>query len=92
MKWKLEEAFQRLNKHAGEDVSTFLIQGDPAFLYLNAKEEQKLQDVFYFFREENLVHIEPIDDHSRRGLQAHVVLEAIPLPRLIQVWEEAEPS
>lgn len=92
MKWKLEEAFHRLNKHAGEDVSTFLIQGEPAFLYLNAKEEQKLQDVFYFLREENFVHFDSVDDSSRRGLQAHVVLEAIPLPRLMQVWKEIEPS
>lgn len=92
MKWKLEEAFHRLNKHAGEDVSTLLIKGHPAFLYLTAQQEQKLQDVFYFLREENFVHIEPVDDPSLRGRQFHVVLEALPLPRLVQVWEEIEHS
>lgn len=92
MKWKLEEAFHRLDKHAQEDVSSFLIQGRSTFLYLSATQEQKLQDVFYFFREENLVHVETVKDNSPRGRQAHIVLEGIPLPRLAQVWEEIENS
>lgn len=90
MKWKLEEAFHRLDKHAQEEVSTFLIQNRAAFLYLSATQEQKLTDVFYFLREENFVHFEPIEDRSRRGLQAHRVVEAIPLPRLLRVWEDIE--
>lgn len=90
MKIKLEEAFHRLDKHAHDEVSAFLLQGQPAFLYLSSTQEQKLEDVFYFLREENFVHFETVEDRSRRGLQAHAVWEAIPLPRLMQVWEDSE--
>ncbi|WP_022794990.1 hypothetical protein [Marinococcus halotolerans] len=90
MKPRIHQALHKLDKHANDNISESLLQGQPALMYLNGKQEQKLQDIFYFLRVENLVHMESVGEYDSLSSPTSHVVRAIPLPKLVHILHDQE--